>query len=223
MPDDDTRESSPSNAAPPSLSYADADSDLDVGELNVRADGFDIAVVALRLLGIYLLLQGSIALTLVGNAIRSLFFGGGRQGVLDISLQLLPFAICLAAGVSLLKAAPALALRLLPRRGSDASAGERPATGSRSLQALGFSIAGAIVVAQAVPRFCYSLTLTFIRNYDVYSRPRQLSDFLVTLLQPTVEIALGVWLFFGSKGLAHYWHRIRHPELHQPEPASELK
>ena len=28
-----------------------------------------------------------------------------------------------------------------------------------------------------------------------------------------VELALGIWLFFGSKRLAAWWWRLRHPEL----------
>lgn len=217
MSDIDAREIDQSAPAAPSLPYADAGSDLDLGELYVRANRFDVAVIALRLLGIYVLLQGSIALTLLGSAIRSLFFGGGRAGAIEFVLQLLPFAICLVAGTYLLRVAPALALRILPRRGNSDLAGDSPANGSVSLQAVGFSIAGAIVVAQAAPRFCYSLTATFLRNYDVYSRPRELSDYFVTLLEPSLETAFGVWLFVGSKGLAGYWHRIRRPELHQPD------
>jgi hypothetical protein len=217
MPDREASESHESLRSAQSLPYADGGSDLEFGELYVRASRFDVAVVALRLLGIYVLMQGAVTVTWVVSAIRALLDGGGLSRLIQFMVQLLPFAICMAVGIYLLKLAPALALRILPRRGGgeNVPADERE-TGSVSLQAVGFSIAGAVVVALAVPRFCYSLFSTFLRNSDVYSPPTNLYGYLNALLQPTLEIAFGVWLFVGSRRLAAYWHRIRHSELHPP-------
>jgi hypothetical protein len=180
---------------------------LDPSERNAKASRYDVAVVALRLLAIYILLQGAAGL---GWAIVSLMevLRYPRGFGLTSLVGLLPTAICVAAGVVLWKVGPGVAARMLPRAAGDTEA----ATGSVPLQSIAFSVAGVLLVANAVPEFFYRLAATTHSIGDVYSVSQRTDDFIRALTDPALRAVAGAWLFFGSKRLAAYWHRLRQPE-----------
>ena len=195
-----------------SLPYADARGVPMPADPAAPASRYDVAVVALRLLGIYILLQGMVALTWAAEVVRTLISGGGFTDLLYATAGLIPLTVCVVVGVFFLKAAPRLATRMLPDSNVYGGAPDSPA-GTLSLQAIAFSVAGAVIATLAIPRFCYTLALTLREVRDVYAVTDHGGTFLRALLEPGVQLALGVWLFLGSKRLAGYWHRIRRPEL----------
>jgi hypothetical protein len=203
----ETRAGTPVHTA---LPYANAAGGPDGAELRARATRFDIAVVALRLLGLFILYEGAVALSweIAGFA----DIAGGARTVREVAFGLLPPAVCGAVGVLLLKGAPRIAIAILPQSGNEGSSGG-PSAGSVSLQGIAFSLAGVMLMAYAVPKFISLFVGTLRQVNDVYSAPRHGGDFVAVLLEPGLQIAIGAWLFVGSKRLAAYWHRLRHPEL----------
>jgi hypothetical protein len=154
-------------AAAPSLPYAGVTSPNESTELSALPSRYDVAVVAVRMLGLYVLLQGAFA---ISWAVVSVFdaLRGGISAVLVASAGVIPLAVCAVLGLYLIKAAPGVAARMLPKSRVHGDV-EAPAAGSASLQAVAFSVAGAVIVVQAIPNFFFQLVGTFRQLGNVYA------------------------------------------------------
>jgi hypothetical protein len=69
-----------------------------------------------------------------------------------------------------------------------------------------FTIIGLYLVVKGIPNLIVQLTQLQIRAN--YSQSSEISQ-AAYLIAPVVQIALGVWLFAGARGIAAFWERIR--------------
>ena len=79
------------------------------------------------------------------------------------------------------------------------------------IQPVAFSIVGLLVLAQAIPRFVNMLA----RVLFVHST-QKFDHFMSDGAGFTVQIAIGLWLFFGSRGLVGLLNTMRKGSLASP-------
>jgi hypothetical protein len=168
----------------------------------------DIANLALRITGLYAILEAPPQLGNVAWIVSTIQMGqpfgtpSGEHSWLFVSLYCLPFATLLTAGLVLFFAAPALDRRLFPST-------EHPGESARflALHAFTYSVVGLYVTILGITS---SASILFNRQY--VSRASW-AEIVSALVEPVVEIALGVALFFGSHGLVRIWSRLRYSGL----------
>lgn len=175
-----------SSSAPVPLSY-----DLGQG----APTRFDIAVIGLRLLGVYALLH---ALPLL--AMPFMVFDGSFDTWQTLWYFVTPSAHA-AAGVLLLFQTSWLAARILPRGGSMGAMAVSPS--GRDYQAIAFSVVGLIVallavadLAEVVLRYMPSIAGGYVLEMEIWG-------------PAIIQFALGVILFFQGPGLANLWSHLR--------------
>ena len=176
-----------------------------------------VAVVAVKIVGLYCFVQALPLLYAVPAALILMFSGRGYDFVSGILNFLYP-AVYLLAGVFLVRRATWVATRVL---GFAEPAGDsEPRSPGRRLQAIAFSVVGIWLVigglVDAVDLFVQAHSDARLSGGDViqtaFAEPSE-------LVATAVQLALGVGLFFGSKRLADFWHRFRTPSaVRRPEP-----
>jgi hypothetical protein len=167
----------------------------------------DVATLAVRVIGIYCLFQ-SLG---VFYALAMLLLSGDRLPR-NVAVYVAPYFAPLAAGLLFLIKAEPIARRMLPKGGTYAEApAVRP---GRELQSLTFAVVGIWLWVEAFRYLALGLARLAVRNeggdLPVWAAVQR--DFVPAI----ALIAGGCWLFFGGKRISAFWHRIRHPELHQP-------
>ena len=189
----------PPNAA---LPYADPSTPHQLGNASGISRG-DIAALGVKLVGLYIMLQGlpylSQVLEVVGVSAR---FPG--QWVFS---ELAVIAFLEAAGLALLLRGSEIGAWLLPKAGST---GIPTTAGSPvELQAAAFGVAGVLVAIPAVPEAASNIWRYLYDTSRNGPQPVAVSEFILNFIKPAAQIGVGAWLFFGSKQLARYWHRLR--------------
>jgi hypothetical protein len=123
-----------------------------------------------------------------------------------------------------------LARFLLPR--TVIAPTEAPGRGPSQIQAIAFSVVGVALFVSAAPTLVFMIA-TLILGQSRSVRTDRISAFVPSVanfIRYGTEAALGMWLFFGSKGLAAWWLNLRHPEwrgedgappIAEPEKAEE--
>ena len=165
----------------------------------------DVAAIVVKLVGVYMVLQGFPPLVTLGQ------YGlAGPAGIPAYvwlySLAMLGFYV--GIGSLLLAYGDRAARWLLPR--PDRSESAPPATGSPvEWQAAAFAVAGVVIIVfWAAPGFLFDLWRHFFRN-NPDAPPGQIVEAVPYLVRHALELALGLWLFYGSKRLSLYWQRLR--------------
>jgi hypothetical protein len=166
----------------------------------------ELATVLLKVMGLYLILS---ALLMAPNvvALRSasadLASVGGQEAI--YTTQLLTALFLLGVGGTLLFATQPIVTRLFPLP----AGGGRPLN-SFSVQAVGLSLVGAWLLAYALPSLASSgiLLLALSKGGRELERAEYLRANWLTMVQPVFEAAVGLWLFFGSRGFAATWHKL---------------
>jgi hypothetical protein len=159
----------------------------------------DVASLAVRILGIYIAVQG---LQFLGFLVS---FGFRVSSV--TSTYAIIFSIYEAVGAVLILMAGRFGMWLLPKGVMlrNTSPESSPAT---DLQPVAFAIIGVLLAFWAVPEILSALWRNTYRSGPIaFHEPAP--DLMLTLFRPAVQFLLGAWLFFGSKALARYWRRIR--------------
>jgi hypothetical protein len=171
-------------------------------ELN-QIDRHDLATVALRLVAIYLLVQG---LELVPMLAMFLYTGMSFPAPGSFYL-IISGGIYIGGGVLLMVFAPLGGRLLLPPGKSIES---RP-TGS-DLQAVAFSVVGVVLAARAVG----GITIVYVGGqgaWQIYGKEGWLA-----YLGPMVQLALGIALFLGARSLSAFWHKLRSTSYARENP-----
>lgn len=159
----------------------------------------EIFVVALKILGIYLLVRaieftGSIGY-LVGALTRgdevSWYFLGG----------VIPFLLYIAAGFCLIKWAEPIAAKLSGKE--EAPAVEGPLDKS-ALQEIAFSTVGILIVVGALPKLVRTVPL--LSQQWTHQRTLEIWASIIAL---ALQLGIGLFLFLGSKGLAGLLKKIK--------------
>jgi len=160
----------------------------------------EVATLALRLSGLYALLQLLIRLDIVTfyafTVVERFRNGSGTQGLLVMVMALIPPFLLGCVGCLLMAFAGGFARRLFPDMG-DGDA--KTPVSARHIQAIAFSVVGLALVAYALPQFSQT-AIILIGKHD---RVRW-----SVLVAPGVRLCVGLVLFFGGGGLAEIWHRL---------------
>jgi len=176
--------------------------------------GKDVGVIALRILGLYAIVN---SLAQLSGPLSALGWISDKDaefpewpGVLVSSI--LPFAVLLAAGLFLILKADRVARWLKLDRISPAG-DQPPALDSTVLQAVAFSVVGVVLVSQAIPQ---SFTTLSAFSIEAMRTGRTLGRLLGNL----AKLVLGMCLFFGGGVLARFWHaawrKARSRDLTEP-------
>jgi hypothetical protein len=146
------------------------------------------------------------------------YLGRARVDFIYLMANFLIPATLGAAGIFLFTRAPRLGRRLLPRVAIGDL--EQSSHGPTQLHAMALSIVGLLLFVWSAPGLMWLiLSLLIGDNGRAIQRTlaSRVGDSAPPLLTNGVQAALGVWLFLGSKGLAAWWGRLRHPEFHGPD------
>jgi hypothetical protein len=205
----------------PALPYATESTPVAGGDYHAPMSRGDVAVLALRLLGVFLMIQGSAFLGMLGMVFSG--FGSGAGGLGSAVALTAPYGIYFGLGIVLVATAGWVGPKLLPNaRRSDDAAGRASA---RDIQAVAFSVVGVWIAVWSVAELA-SATWYLIFRTARRSDDRTAWDMASPLLvQFAFKAGVGIVLFLGAKGLAKLWHRVREPNplsdaaADVPEPA----
>lgn len=189
----------PSTPAADTLAYA---SPLDAPPATLSVP--DLATVLLKLFGVYQLVQALPLLAYIPFGIFAGAYGGSSQALLYV----IPLGVPLLVGVLLLTCARWIAVALFGRMGDRHMRMGMP---GRKFQAVAFSVAGVVIFIYGVTEFLQAVVtkLASADGLDIDAEPVGWSDVAQSLASAAVQIVGGLWLFFGSKKLAAFWHRLR--------------
>jgi len=170
---------------------------------------YDFATLAVRLLGLYLLL---VVLPGFVFLVRDMFRIGGVFVLFQVGAQSLIIRALL--GGLLLFQARRIGARLLPPL---APAHSTPLPRAAIVQLHGTAIAtcGVILLAfRGIPGLITDL-------WSYYNRPGSRRP--DTFAQDVIDILIGLFLFFGASAIANYWDRTRHtPTEPDVQPAVRI-
>jgi hypothetical protein len=165
----------------------------------------DVATIIVKLIGVYMILQGFPAVIAIGQ------YGFGGLGRINMSMWgyfLGMLGFYLGIGVLLLAFGDRASKWLLPKPGGTSSGPPRPGS-PVELQAAAFAVAGVVMIAfWAIPGFVFDTWRYLVRN-NPDAPPGQILEVTPFLVRHAMELGLGLWLFYGSKGLSLYWQRLR--------------
>jgi hypothetical protein len=172
----------------------------------------EIAALALRLLGIYCLVEALPYIQGLAWLVLGPLPSSERLGVLLQSL--LGAGTLVASGMFLL---------LRADRVGRFVAGEEPeqpvtqAWSLRQVQSIAFSAVGAYLVATSMPNLCM-LIVQVIAAHSATSAMAQAQAEVVMrqqwtrVIESLLRTGMGLWLFLGAKGWSNLWHRL-HPAV----------
>ena len=159
---------------------------------------YDFATLAVRLLGLYLLIEAlPIAINVFSRSIMS------RRIDVMYGYNILAILTYAGTGALLVAFAPRIGAKILPALGPhDPARSQSPS----SVQLHGAAIAtcGIILAAyRGIPGLILDI-------WAYYNRPGSRTTEL--LAQHVIETLLGIFLFFGASAIANYWDRTRRQE-----------
>ena len=173
----------------------------------------DVASLALKLLGVYAIIQALPLLQYLRYLVALVELPERNSTAMQLwiaALGIVPPLLVGVAAIVLLTRSAELARLLVPEDRIVALGG----MSSREVQTIAFSVAGAIVFILGVPGLSQViLRLAYWPEY--YGRTlspeggRRLLDAALTSLGPVIQCVLGIVLFFRSRGLANFWHRLQ--------------
>jgi hypothetical protein len=164
-----------------------------------------VASLSLKLLGIYaiiLALPHSQMLLYLTQSVH-----GRSNSPLMIAGYLAPFLLLIVTGVTLISFSAKLSGLLV----STSDSQPKPEASGTDIQAIAFSIAGVIITSQAIPKITQIVTnISLLNNKGLESMAEQaIAQAWARGLGLVVQLAIGLWLFFGARGLAHMWQRLQ--------------
>lgn len=172
------------------------------------------AEVCLKLLGVYWTATAILSLPSLAQYWASSASAGQAAVHSWLLTSVLIMVVYLAVGVSTIRYAKSLALRLVPETSPEiAEAG----MSSEILQGVALSILGIYFVARSllgVPQHIFSFA-ALGQNPEAWAIKQKWLQEWGAVSATGLELVVGVALFFGGKPLARLWHRLR------PVPASD--
>jgi hypothetical protein len=190
----------------PAISYASPTTD---DAHDIRLSRHDVACIIVRMIGVYVLLYSL-------QFLPSIFRYWGAPPLYQMQ-ALLPFAVAAGIGVAVLFFSRNLSIWLLPRTAVIASTA--PGSSQGQWMAMAFAVMGAYFVITSVPLLLWYVALIAMGPAEPYAPSRAVAvrswDPIAGLVRHGAELIAGAWLFFGSKKLAAFWWRLRHPEFKQ--------
>jgi len=175
----------------------------------------DIASLSCRILAVYSVISAAKALNYL-MILEQLFQGNFRPGAIITILvsSSLPSILLLAFGVALWLKAERVAAYMLPDREETS---ERPALSIEDVQSAAFSVVGVLVLAGAIPQLVQTVSSIIIMHSLEYTSRNQwfLPHDIPRMAGLVVQLIIGFWLFFGSRGIAGLYGRMREAGLNR--------
>ncbi len=164
----------------------------------------EIISLSLKLAGIYCLIM---AISHFCYAIPSLVILG-RRGFWSmlLLLSLTPFVLLLLFGAYLIFSSK------LPSKMASSMIQEEKTTcfTFQDIQVLAFSIIGVWLISCAIPYFIYATVRIVEHSTSQQSVPVfRDSNIISQIVTAVLKLALGIYLFSGSKGLAKLWQKLQ--------------
>lgn len=209
----ETQETVDAGSASPPIAYADPSTPEPRQVLGAQGiTRGDVAAIVVRLLGIYVILQG---LPLIAPLFES------RFDLVVTSVYGLVLTAFELVGIFLVWKATRLGLWLLP---SETEAVGVPPGSSSPLdwQAVAFSVVGVVLACEAAPVLAHAFVRYTYESVYALAHGTTPSSLLLTLFRPTVQLLLGTGLFFYGKRLSHLWQRTRAMPLPRNDDAGPL-
>ncbi len=172
----------------------------------------EIAALAVRLLGIYCLVQ---SLPYIQGLVWSFSAEVPFSHGLAVALQaLLPAALLMAGGVFLLLRADRVGVFV---GGNEPDQPVTQAWSTHQVQSIAFSAVGAYLLAVSLPDLCMLVVQAIYAHIATSGMPQAQVQVLIRqqgarVLESLLRTALGLWLFLGAKGWSNLWHRL-HPTM----------
>jgi len=169
------------------------------------------ATLTLRLLGIYCLI---VFVPFVSVFSSALYYArsGSNYGTVITVLAVLFCFLWLAVGISLIVFSASWGNKLTT------GFGESNVTNLsfEQIQALAFAVAGALIFAESLPQIFNSLYSIFavldqLANKDHYPIGTRFDLWprLLGAVGTFLKAGLGLWLFFGARGVSKFWYSMR--------------
>jgi Ca2+/Na+ antiporter len=161
----------------------------------------EIVSLSLKLAGIYCLIKAIPYVDLVISAV-----GLRSLGFMFMLLQITPFVLLLLFGAYLIFSSK------LPSKMASSMIQEEKTTSFtfQDIQVLAFSIIGVWLISCAFPYFIYAI----VRIVEHSTSQQSVSVFrdsniISQIVTGVFKLALGIYLFSGSKGLAKLWQKLQ--------------
>jgi hypothetical protein len=173
----------------------------------------EIVSLSLKLAGIYCLIM---AITRLNFAIMSAV-SALRQGFWDMLISITPFVVLLLSFTPvvllLLFGAYLIFSSKLPSKMASSMIQEEKTTSFtfQDIQVLAFSIIGVWLLSSTIPTFIQVIVrITVLYSASQQSVPVFRNSYIISqIVVPVLKLALGIYLFSGSKGLAKLWQKLQ--------------
>ena len=169
----------------------------------------NLAIVALRLMGIYCLIEAAIVSQgLVFAYTMPKDMDPGRPNLILASLT--PSLLLLGLGIVLLLFSKAVANLIVPQILDEHV---QSTFSLHDLQSILFSVTGVFIVAFSIPRMFTWLShiISLISNdsHGLPYSPKAVQDSWISFVLSSIEMFFGIGLFVGAKRVSNYWQRMR--------------
>ncbi|MFH1741359.1 MAG: hypothetical protein ABIH23_20335 [bacterium] len=184
----------------------------------------EIAAMACKILGIYAIIHA------LGMPLTSFiwpldeFFRNPDHHLMTNVYRLLatvtPFGLLIGSGVLLWRLADRLAISITSRMGTGST---EHRVCSADIHVIAFSVVGLFVLAQAIPNLAQVFMGLWIRaQAPPYAQGNMSTHAIVQSVGLVIKLAMGFWLFFGSRGLVELLSKMRKGSLAEMEKRSPL-
>jgi hypothetical protein len=165
----------------------------------------EVAGLAIKLMGVWILITVLVYLPISIGGVIGIEHRGGT-GLWMALWYLLPSIVSLGWGVLIALFSEKIAGWLIKE---DKAMGSVGAIQTRDVLTVGFTIMGLFLIVTDIPDLIFRVAQYFQmrNNYENMGRPGVSET--IHMFGPVIQIALGVWLFAGSRGIVKLWERIR--------------
>ena len=162
----------------------------------------EIVSLSLKLAGIYCLIRSIPHAGYVMAAAST-----WRLGFMVMLIQITPFVLLLLFGAYLIFSSK------LPSKMASSMTQEEKTTSFtfQDIQVLAFSIIGVWLLSSAIPTFIQAIVRITVRHSTSQQSVPVFRDnyFISQIVAAVLKLALGIYLFSGSKGLAKLWLKFQ--------------
>jgi len=183
----------------------------------------DLASFALRLLGIYALIEALPLFQFLGSLVYMLRAGIDRNAAQfwALAIMMIPLLLVVTVGAVLFVFSRELAPRLV---GKDEPLGMSSVPTGRDVQAIGFSIVAVMIFLRALPHVGQAIWIVFDAVSHRIPEPvpgRLMQNVFRDAIPAVIQLVLAIVLFLQARGLANLWHRIRTAKYGRIEDAGQ--
>lgn len=173
----------------------------------------EVAILSCRILAIYSVLSAARALNYL-MILEQMFQSNTWPGsiILILISSAMPSVLLCVFGVVLWLKAEKIAACMLPVSGETV---ESPVLSIAEVQSAAFSVVGVMILAEVIPQLAQTASNIIIMHKLGYLPQNQwfLTNDISRMVGMAIQLILGFWLFFGSRGMAGLYRKIREAGL----------